>query len=123
MKSIISKGSKVSFYFIRVKGWRSNIIICAVGFTVKETITDKSAASVNQVQGIYLFIESRPAGEYEFLGNIKPKGRFLQSYPYFEGARDALVKSVKKDYRLADGLIFHFNDGNNPTADAIKFKQ
>ena len=97
-------------------------IVCAVGFTVKKTFIDKSAASVNQVQGIYLFIESRPAGEYEFLGNIKPQGRFWNVYSKFEEARDALVKSVKEKYTSADGLIFHFNDSKNASADAIKFK-
>ena len=101
-------------------------ILTCVGFTIKDTAeqftpTDKAAATVNQVQGVYLFIDSKPVAAYEYLGTVDTKG-ITTSNPQYIVIRDKLIKRIKKDWPAADGVIFSFNAGGRDHADAIKFK-
>ena len=68
-------------------------IIFATSFKI---MADKSNAAVDQIQGVYVFIQSKPTSEYEYLG------------------------SVKKEYPQADGVIF--TSVNMDQVDAVKFK-
>lgn len=77
----------------------------------------KSTAEVDQVQGIYVFIESKPVLEYEYLGNVK--NTFAKS---ITDSRDKLVKKAKETFPNADGIIIRYKDGGTDQADVIKFK-
>ena len=99
----------------------SILIITAVGFSAKHTTSDKATATVNQVQGVYLFIDSKPVAAYEYLGTVDTKG-ITTSNPQYIVIRDKLIKRIKKDWPAADGVIFSFNAGGRDHADAIKFK-
>lgn len=98
----------------------SILIITAVGFSVKTDNSDKAAATVNQAQGLYLFTDSKPANQYDFLGTVKYNN--VLSNPQYNNVRDQLIKRIKKEWPAADGVIFHFNSGGADHADAIKFK-
>jgi hypothetical protein len=83
---------------------------------------NKQLSEVNQVQGLHLFIDSKPVAEYEYLGTIKVTAWNVSSEQY-QGVRDALIKKAKKEYPEGNGLIFNFNAGGADLADVIKFKE
>ena len=88
-----------------------------LAFTAREYELRKNTAETDQAQGMYLFHQARPVGEYEVLGTVKVGG--MVSSVKFETCRDVLLKKAKKEYPKADGLLV---DGNAFQADAIKFK-
>ena len=99
----------------------SILVIVAVGFSTNHYTSDKATATVNQVQGVYIFIDSKPVAEYQFLGTVDTKG-IISGNPQYTVVRDKLLKRIKKDWPAADGVIFSFNAGGRDHADAIKFK-
>jgi len=99
----------------------SVLIIIAVGFSTNHYTSDKATATVNQVQGVYIFIDSKPVAPYDYLGTVDTKG-ITTSNPQYIVIRDKLIKRIKKDWPAADGVIFSFNAGGRDHADAIKFK-
>lgn len=88
-------------------------------FTV-EFQPSKTTAEVNQEQGLYIFTDSKPVLEYEYLGTISSSGAFGGSQ--YADVKQRLIKKCKKDFPQADGIIFYFKDGSADKADAIKFK-
>lgn len=80
----------------------------------------KSIAEVNQVQGYYIFVDSKPTAEYEYIGTVKVSISFISEQ--YQSVRDALIKKARKEYPLGNGIIFHFHDGGTDKADVIKFK-
>lgn len=93
-------------------------IIFLTAFTGKTF--DNADATVNQVDGLFLFVDSRPANNYKYLGSVK-YNNILQGNPQYTVIRDALIKRVKKDWPDANGVIFHFSSGSADKADAIRF--
>lgn len=81
-----------------------------------------STAEVEQIQGCYIFTDSRPVREYKYLGTCKYDGTFGGS-PQYQNVRDKLIKRIKKTYPEADGIIFNLHDGGQDRCDAIKFNQ
>ncbi|MFN4083872.1 MAG: hypothetical protein ACK4K9_09590 [Bacteroidia bacterium] len=81
------------------------------------SISDKGSATVDQKQGLYIFILSKPTTEYEYLGSVK-KSVAWTGKP--EEMLNSIIKKVKKDYPKADGIIFTSIDMDK--ADAIQFK-
>lgn len=80
-----------------------------------------SSAEVEQMQGLYIFTDSKPVKEFEYLGTEKV-GMMLGSPQYAE-IRDKLIKKVKKEYPKANGVVFHFGgQGGADRADAILLK-
>lgn len=91
-------------------------------FTVKTAYDlKKSTAEVDQVEGVYIFTDSRPASEYEYVGTVQT-GAISMGDSQYIGVRDRLIKKAKKDFPNADGLIFEFRSGKRDKVDAIKFK-
>ena len=82
---------------------------------------DNNQAVVNQLQGIYIFTDSKPLQAYDYLGTVKNGARLAGSAQY-QPVRDRLIKKVKEDYPDADGAIFYFNNGSADRCDAIKFR-
>lgn len=79
----------------------------------------KSTAEVEQIEGLYIFSDSKPVLEYEYLGTVKASIGWDTQY---QGVRNKLIKKAKKDFPNADGLIFHFKSGGTDRCDAIKIK-
>src|SRR5688572_6745184 len=92
------------------------IVITLVAFSGKFT-ADNSTASVNQVQGCYIFVDSKPIAEYEYLGTVEV--RRVNYGSQYQPVRDALIKEAKKKYPSANGIVFHFFNGGRDKADAI----
>jgi len=77
----------------------------------------KTLANVKQDNGLYVFIESTPANEYETLGTVK------KSIALTGSAREMVRKlcsRAKDDYPQAEGIIF--DDLSLDHATVIKFK-
>ena len=77
----------------------------------------QSTADVEQYQGVYIFIHSKPASTYEYIATEKTE--VVWSAKASE-AINAMVKTVKKKYPNANGIIF--TDENLWKADAILIK-
>jgi hypothetical protein len=78
---------------------------------------DRASGTVDQKQGLYIFMLSKPVAEYEYLGSVK-KSLAWTGQP--EEMLNSMIKKVKKDYPDANGIIF--TSVNMERADAIKFK-
>lgn len=78
---------------------------------------DKSKATVNQTNGVYIFADCKPECKYTYLGTVKADG-FDANYA---AVRDRLLKKAQKEYKDFDGLILQLNQGATDKADVIKF--
>jgi hypothetical protein len=80
----------------------------------------KSTAEVDMISGFYVFSDSKPVSEFDFLGSVK--GQSMSMNPQYTNIRDGILKRVKKEYPDANGVILHLNSGGTDRADAIKIK-
>ena len=96
-----------------------------LSFTQRPTIYDarQNTAEVEQIQGLYVFVDSKPVLEYDYLGTINGTGGRASLNPQYTVVRDILLKRAKKDYPTADGIILHLNAGGRDRCDVIKFKE
>jgi hypothetical protein len=90
----------------------SVVLLCA--FTIS---SNKNSAVVDQKEGLYVFMLSKPTAEYEYLGSVK-KGIAWTGSP--EEMLDGIIKKVKKEYPRAEGVIF--TSMAMDKADAVIFK-
>lgn len=96
-------------------------LLVAGAFSFKAMYDAKNnTAEVEQYEGIYIFTDSKPVKETDYLGSVKV-GMSLGSGQYTE-IRDKLIKKAKKEYPTCQGIIIHLKDGDTDKADAIKFK-
>jgi hypothetical protein len=79
----------------------------------------RATGEVEQMQGLYIFTDSKPVLEYEYLGTVKATFGLDSQY---QGVRDKLIKKAKSDFPEADALIMQFKSGGTDRCDAIKFK-
>lgn len=84
--------------------------------------TDKSQARARQVQGLYIFTDCTPAGEYEVLGTIKRSGATSFKSSQYESVRDILIDRAKEAYPAGEGLIMDLRTGGTDKAEVIRFK-
>jgi len=91
-----------------------------LAFTVANYDPKKSTAEVEQYEGLYVFVDSKPVKEYDYLGTVKASMTLGDTQ--YTGCRDRMIKKCKKDYPQADGIIITFKSGGADKADAIKFK-
>ena len=94
------------------------LMVAGIFLTAFKFLADKGAATVEQKEGLYIFICSKPTAEYEYLGSVK-KSMALSGQP--AEMLNSMIKKVKKDYPKADGIIFTSPDMDK--ADAIQFKE
>jgi len=101
---------------------REVFIICVIGLLIGLSATllnkENAIAEVNQQQGFYLFVDSKPKADYDFLGTVKFSFGFSTQY---QSVRDGLIKKARKKFPDGDGIIFYFNNGGIDKADVIKF--
>ncbi len=95
-------------------------IVAAAIFSFK-TKSNNSLAEVNQIGGYYIFVDSKPSAEYDYLGTVKGAG-FVSSAQY-QPVRDGLIRKARKKFPNGDGLIFNFANGSVDKVDVIKFKE
>lgn len=91
-----------------------------LAFTVVNYEVKNNTAEVEQIEGLYVFTDSKPVKEYEYLGTVKANWTWSSKY---EGIRSTLISKTKKDFPTAQGIILTQTDGTGPLkCDAIKFK-
>jgi hypothetical protein len=90
-----------------------------LAFTFSQYEPRRSTAEVEQMQGLYIFTDSRPVMEYEYLGTVKT---VLTWDPQYQGVRNKFIKKARKKFPKADGLILHFKSGGFDRCDVIGFK-
>lgn len=96
------------------------LIGLAATFTAFQTIEQrKDIAAVNKIEGYYIFVDSKPIADYEYLGTVESK--FART-PQYTDVRNKLIKAAKEQYPRADGLIMTFVTGTKDKAEVIKFK-
>lgn len=71
----------------------------------------------NQVQGLYIFTDSKPKNDFKYLGTVKSTGTF--GNPQYENVRDRLIKQAKKEFPKGNGLIIDLRTGQADKADVI----
>ena len=81
-------------------------------------LSDHSSAAVEQREGIYIFIYSKPTPAYDYQGSIK-KSFAISGGP--EEMLNSMIRKCKKDYPQAQGIIFI--SASMDKADCIKFKE
>ncbi len=81
---------------------------------------DTNKAEVNSIQGMFIFTDSKPVADYQYLGTIKTNNQLIE--PQYLNVRDELIKKLKKKFPDANGIIFSFNSGGADQADAIKIQ-
>lgn len=79
--------------------------------------SEKNKSIVDQKEGLYIFILSKPVAEYEYLGSVK---KILAWSGKPDEMLNSMIRKVKKDYPKADGIVFTSIDMDK--ADAIQFK-
>jgi hypothetical protein len=80
----------------------------------------KNTAEVEQYQGIYVFIDSKPINQYDYLGTVK--NTMSLSGGQYEDVRDKLIKKTKSEFPGADAIILNLKSGGTDHADAVKLK-
>lgn len=80
---------------------------------------DKSLAKADIQQGLYIFMLSKPANEYEYLGSIKKGGFVISGQP--KEMLNIMIRRTKKDYPDADAIII--TTLSMDMADVVKFKE
>jgi len=94
-------------------------ITAMVGAGLEGYVVKKNTAEVNTEMGLYIFTESKPIMEYDYLGTVKTSISWTGYYPEL---KSILIKKVKKDYPQANAIIINFKNGGDAYADVIKFK-
>ena len=79
----------------------------------------KDYASVNQVSGVFVFLQSRPLADYEILGTVKKTGIVWTGKP--KEMQSILIRRAKRDYPSCGGIIF--DDISMDHATVIQFKK
>jgi hypothetical protein len=90
------------------------VVFALIAFRVPH---DTNKAEVNQVQGIFIFTDSKPVADYTYLGTIKSS--FVSLNPQYTNIRDRLISKLKEKFPQANGAILSFNSGGADKADAI----
>lgn len=106
---------------------KKNLFFLAAALTLALIATkpapETNRAEVNQVQGFFIFTDSKPVSSYKYLGTTQSTGHFIgRSGAQYENTRDRLLNKLRKDFPNADGAILHLTNGTADKADAIKFE-
>ena len=90
------------------------LITLLTGFKVAPT--GNGNANAEQIEGVYIFVQSKPTEPNEYLGSVK-RGGFLETPTEM---LNGIIKKAKKQYPTVQGIIV---DRDFEKADCIKFKQ
>jgi hypothetical protein len=84
-------------------------------------------ATVNKIQGFYIFTDSQPLAEYDVIGEVTTNGHndkdIKNSGGQYQSVRDYLIKTARQVNYAADGLILSLVNGGTDKAVIIKFKE
>lgn len=80
------------------------LFLLVIGLFAYKFEPNKDLAKVEQIEGIYVFVYSKPAGNYKFVDKINMP-EFVMSGKSAEMIRTA-VRRCKKQLPSANGIIF-----------------
>lgn len=86
--------------------------------STKFAAADHAAGTVEQREGIYIFLCSKPVAATEYIGSIK-KSFAISGAP--DEMLNAMVKKCKKEFPTAQAIIF--TTAAMDKADCVKFKE
>lgn len=97
----------------------TSAIICTSAVIIVREVNETKSATIEKTNGLYIFINSKPAQEYEELGEVKTPGIVVsvKAGPML----DILISKTNKNYKTADGIICN-TENNFEKAKVIKFK-
>jgi hypothetical protein len=79
---------------------------------------NQSMAEAEKINGVFVFTDSRPVTEYEYLGVVH---QTFWATEYI-GTRNRLIRKAKKKYPECDAVIIRTSSWERDQADVIKFK-
>ena len=99
---------------------KNSILIITLALTgLSFTGPQEGAANAERLHGLYIFLYSQPADDYEYLGKVN------MPEVVWSGETSKLaaiaVKRAKRQYKQADAVIV--NHGNFSHVDAIRFRE
>lgn len=80
------------------------IILIGLTSAVTTYVNTKGTATVNQVQGMHIFIQSKPATEFDYLGTVS-SASMVKSLKE-DDIVPHMIKRAKEAYPTADALVF-----------------
>jgi hypothetical protein len=94
-------------------------IFCAITFAFTANIVDsKGLANVDQERGLYIFIRSKPASDYEFLGKVNMPAIVWNGRP--REMMNIAIRRAAKQFPKADGIIIQDESFGKVEAITIK---
>jgi len=101
-------------------------IAILIGF-MNNLFSQNNIATVNKINGFYIFTDNQPIAEYDVIGEITTKGHndpdITSSGAQYQPVRDYLIKTARQANYTADGLIVSLINGGTDKALIIKFKE
>lgn len=97
----------------------AGLMLCIVSFSYPGLPMQPQMANVEKTNGLYIYIGSTPAGEYETLGPVE--GGFVVKNYKADWVVPYMAKRAFKAHPTADGLILYINK-NLLSGVAIRFK-
>lgn len=98
--------------------------VLIIGMSIN-VFSQSNLAEVNKINGFYIFVDSKPIGDYEVLGEVKvdeTNKEVLKSEGQYSAIRDNIIKNARSANYTAEGLIFNYINGGTDSAMMIKFK-
>ncbi len=84
------------------------ITLIAVVFLIAfKSAPETNKAEVNQVNGLFIFSDSKPIAKYTYIGTIRNNGISLN--PKYTNVRDKMINKLKEKYPEANGVILFLN--------------
>ena len=102
----------------KIKNMKSILFLSLLLFPFLNSDQDKSAGVVEQSEGKYVYIQSKPTSEYEVLGTVKKTGLVWSGKP--KEMYRTILRRAQKDYPNCEAVIFEDIDMDHATC--VKFK-
>lgn len=93
------------------------LLVVAIGVVSFTQQNPKALAEVQQMQGLYVFTDSKPLAEYEYMGTVKT-GPMVVSAKH-RAIMGTLLENARKEYPEGNGIIL---SEDYFSADVIRFK-
>jgi hypothetical protein len=94
---------------------------------LNNSFSQNNIATVNKIQGFYIFTDNQPIAEYDVIGEVTTNGSndkdIINSGAQYQPVRDYLIKTARQVNYTADGLILSLVNGGTDKAVIIKFKE
>ena len=102
------------------------VAIILIGF-LNTAYSQNNIATVNKIQGFYIFTDNQPLADYDVIGEVTSSGHndrdIKRSGAQYQPVRDYLIRKARQANYTADGLILSLVNGSTDKGAIIKFKE